>query len=101
LNREMRRLQAKEEERAKKRRADGSRQHKKSNKDQNLSLFARAKKYFREVRQELRKVAWPSREELMTYTVVVFGMTTVVTLYVLALDWGFSKLVADVLRAIT
>lgn len=101
MNREMRRLQAKEEERAKKRRADGSRQQKKSNKDQDLSFFARAKKYFREVRQELKKVAWPSREELMTYTVVVFGMTTALTLYVFALDWGFSKLVANVLRAIT
>jgi preprotein translocase subunit SecE len=101
LNREMRRLQAKEEERAKKRRADGSRTQKKSSKDSDLSFFARAMKYFREVRQELKKVAWPSREELMTYTVVVFGMTTVLTLYVFALDWGFSKLVANVLRAIT
>jgi preprotein translocase subunit SecE len=97
----MRRNQAKAEERAKKRRADGSRQHKKPNKDENLSLFAKAKRYFREVRQELKKVAWPSREELMTYTVVVFGMTTALTLYVFALDWGFSKLVANVLRAIT
>jgi preprotein translocase subunit SecE len=97
----MRRLQAKEEERAKKRRADGSRQPKKSKKDDNLSFFARTKKYFREVRQELKKVAWPSREELMTYTVVVFGMTTVLTLIVFALDWAFAKLVADVLRAIT
>jgi len=101
LNREMRRLQAKEEERAKKRRAEGSRPQKKSAKDQDLSFFARAKKYFREVRQELKKVAWPSREELTTYTVVVFGVTTVLTLVVFALDWGFSKLVANVLRAIT
>jgi preprotein translocase subunit SecE len=97
----MRRLQAKEEERAKKRRADGARPQKKSNKDSNLSFFARAKKYFREVRQELKKVAWPSREELTTYTVVVFGMTTILTAVVFALDWGFSKLVANVLRAIT
>jgi len=97
----MRRLQAKEEERAKKRRADGSRPQKKSSKDQDLSLFARMKKYVREVRQELKKVAWPSREELTTYTVVVFGMTTILTIVVFGLDWGFSKLVADVLRAIT
>jgi len=96
----MRRLQAKEEERAKKRRAEGARP-KKSNKDSDLSFFARAKKYFREVRQELKKVAWPSREELTTYTVVVFGMTTILTAVVFALDWGFSKLVANVLRAIT
>ena len=101
MNREMRRHQAKEEERAKKKRADGSRSNKKSGKDQNLSLFARARKYFREVRQEMKKVAWPSREELITYTVVVFGMTTALTAIVFGLDWVFSKLVADVLRAIT
>ena len=101
MNREMRRLQAKEEERAKKRRADASRQPKKSKKDQDLNFFQRAMKYFREVRQELKKVAWPSREELTTYTVVVFGMTTILTLVVFALDWGFNKLVVNVLRAIT
>jgi preprotein translocase subunit SecE len=101
LNREMRRHQAKEEERAKKRRADGARSGKKSNKDKNLSLFARAMKYFHEVRQEMKKVAWPSREELGTYTVVVFGITTALTAIVFGLDWVFSKLVADVLRAIT
>jgi preprotein translocase subunit SecE len=97
----MRRLQAKEEERAKKRRADGSRAQKKSKSDDDLSFIARTIKYFREVRQELKKVAWPSREELTTYTVVVFGMTTVLTIVVFALDWGFSKMVANVLRAIT
>jgi preprotein translocase subunit SecE len=97
----MRRLQAKEEERAKKRRGDSSRPQKKSNKDQELSLVQRMQKYFREVRQELKKVAWPSREELITYTIVVFGMTTILTLVVFGLDWGFNKLVVNVLNAIT
>ena len=101
MNREMRRLQAKEEERSKKKRGDASRQSKKSKKDQDLNLFQRAKKYFREVRQELKKVAWPDREELMTYTVVVFSMTTVLTLVVFGMDWAFSKLVINVLNAIT
>ncbi len=101
MNREMRRLQAKEEERAKKKRADGSRPQKKSNQEQDLNFFQRTSKYFREVRQELKKVAWPSREELMTYSVVVFGMTTILTLVVFGLDWGFNKLVVNVLNAIT
>jgi len=101
LNREMRRLQAKEEERVKKKRADASRQPKKSKKDQDLSLMQRTLKFFREVRQELKKVAWPSNEELMTYTVVVFGMTTILTLVVFGLDWAFNKLIVNVLNAIT
>jgi len=97
----MRRLQAKEEERAKKKRADGSRPQKKSPKDQDLSFFARMNKYMREVRQEMKKVAWPSREELTTYTVVVFGMTTILTIVIFGLDWALNKAVINVLNAIT
>ena len=97
----MRRLQAKEEERAKKRRSDSPRQSKKTSKDDKQNLFERALKYFKEVRSELKKVAWPTTEELRTYTIVVFGMTTILTLVVFALDWGFNKLVVNVLRAIT
>jgi preprotein translocase subunit SecE len=96
----MRRLQAKEEERAKKRRAESSRP-KKSRKDNELSLWQRTMKYFREVKQELKKVAWPSREELTTYSIVVFGVTTILTLIVFGLDWGFNKTVINLLEAIT
>ena len=99
MNREMRRLQAKEEERAKKRRSEGPRQ--KQKKDEGLSLIQRVQKYFREVRQELKKVAWPSKEELTTYTIVVFGVTTILTLVVFGLDWGFNKSVINLLEAIT
>jgi preprotein translocase subunit SecE len=100
LNREMRRLAAKEEERAKKRRSEGPRTPKKS-RDEQLNLFERARKYVREVRSELKKVNWPTREELTTYTVVVFGMTTVLTLVVFGMDWAFNKLVISLLDAIT
>lgn len=97
----MRRLQAKEEERIKKKRSSSSRPLKRVKKDQDLNFFQRATKYIREVRQELKKVAWPSREELMTYTIVVFVMTTVLTLVVFGMDWGFNKLIVNILNAIT
>jgi len=96
----MRRLAAKEEERAKKRRSESPRPSKKS-KDDQLNLFQRAQKYFREVRSELKKVNWPTREELTTYTIVVFGITTVLTLIIFGLDWGFNKLVISLLDTIT
>ena len=101
MNREMRRLQAKEEERAKKRRSDSARQGKKGKKDDGLSFFQRSVKFFREVKQELKKVAWPSREELTTYTIVVFGVTTVLTLLVFGMDWAFNKAVISLLETIT
>ncbi|MCZ7532081.1 MAG: preprotein translocase subunit SecE [Acidimicrobiia bacterium] len=100
MNREMRRLQAKEEERAKKRRAEGPRP-KRSSQGEKLSVFQRVRKYFREVKQELKKVAWPSREELTTYTIVVFGVTTILTFVVFGLDWAFNRAVINVLEAIT
>ena len=93
MNREMRRLQAKEDERAKKKRADRAQPKKKKR-----TGFLQ---YLREVRQELKKVAWPSREELTTYTIVVFAVTAVVTLFVFGLDWGFSKVILYFLENLT
>lgn len=100
MNREMRRLQAKEEERAKKRRSAAPRSQKKNPKDEKLSVFQRIRKYLKEVRSELKKVNWPSQEELRTYTIVVFGVTTVLTLLVFGMDWVFNSLVTTVLDAI-
>ena len=99
MNREMRRLQAKEEERAKRRRKEAPRQ--KTKKDEGLSFFQRVAKYFREVKQELKKVAWPSKEELTTYSIVVFGVSTILTLIVFGLDWGFNRAVIKILETIT
>jgi len=44
-------------------------------------------KFMREVRTELRKVAWPHRKELVSYTVVVLVVTTVLTLIIFGMDW--------------
>jgi preprotein translocase subunit SecE len=42
---------------------------------------------------ELRKVVRPTRNELFTYTAVVFVFVVVVMIYVSILDFGFGKLV--------
>jgi preprotein translocase subunit SecE len=93
VNREMRRLQAKEEERAKRRRQDRARQPKKER--------VGIRQYIREVRQELKKVAWPSRQELTTYTVVVLGVSTVLTLLIFGMDWVFNTAVLRFLETLT
>ncbi|MET8152602.1 preprotein translocase subunit SecE [Actinoplanes sp. NPDC049668] len=49
--------------------------------------------FFREVVSELRKVIWPTRKELLTYTTVVVVFVTVVTTIVVTLDYGFGKAV--------
>ncbi len=47
--------------------------------------------FFREVVSELRKVIWPTRKELLTYTGVVIAFVTVMTTIVALLDFGFGK----------
>lgn len=49
------------------------------------------RQFLKEVRQELRKVAWPTRRELVAYTVVVLVSVIVLTSYVFGLDFVFSK----------
>lgn len=43
--------------------------------------------YLREIRSELRKVAWPSRREVISYTITVLVVTAVLTLLVWGMDW--------------
>lgn len=48
--------------------------------------------FTRQVAAELRKVIWPTRNELITYTVVALVFVVIMTAIVLGLDTGFTKL---------
>ena len=63
---------------------------------QRLSLPARLSLFYRQVIAELRKVIWPTRKELLTYTAVVLVFVLIVIAYVSALDFGFGQLVLAV-----
>ncbi len=47
--------------------------------------------YFREVREELAKVEWPKKEEVLRLTAVVFIISAVVGAYLGGLDYIFTK----------
>ena len=49
-----------------------------------------APQFLREVRSELRKVAWPTRPEVINYSIIVLVAVVVLTAYVAALDYGFG-----------
>ncbi len=49
--------------------------------------------YFRDSYSELKKVRWPSRKEMISYTTVVVVTVTLVALFFAALDLGLSQLV--------
>jgi preprotein translocase subunit SecE len=56
-----------------------------------------ARQFLREVRLELKKVDWPTRKELISYSIVVLVKITVLTSFVFGFDYVFSKLVFSLL----
>jgi preprotein translocase subunit SecE len=49
--------------------------------------------YARQVRGELRKVAWPTRAEVINYSIVVTLAVVLLTGIIFSLDWSFGKAV--------
>ena len=49
--------------------------------------------FYRQVVAELRKVVWPTRQQLITYFWVVLAFVLVVMTFVSLLDLGFGKAV--------
>jgi preprotein translocase subunit SecE len=49
--------------------------------------------FFRQIVGELRKVIWPTRKELVTFTVVTLVFVAFMVVFVTSLDYGFTKLV--------
>jgi preprotein translocase subunit SecE len=60
------------------------------------NIFRRMVQYYREVVSELRKVIWPGRHELFTYSVVVLVFVVFVTAVVASLDYGLTKAVLGI-----
>ena len=53
-------------------------------------------RFLQEVREETRKVTWPSRKETLTTTAMVFVMVVVVSLFLSFADW----IIANALRLV-
>jgi preprotein translocase subunit SecE len=53
--------------------------------------------FFGEVKIELSKVTWPSRNEVIKLTLTVFAVSAIIGLYVGGLDYSFTKLLALIL----
>ncbi|MDQ0903393.1 preprotein translocase subunit SecE [Paenibacillus sp. V4I7] len=54
--------------------------------------------FFTDSWSELKKVKWPSRKEMITYTLVVIGTVTFVAIYFFVLDLGISELLRLVFK---
>ena len=52
--------------------------------------------FVREVIAELRKVVWPTRDQLVTYFIVVMVFVVVMMTFVALLDFGFGRLAFEI-----
>lgn len=60
-------------------------------KNKKPGLFARIKKYFSSVRSEMKRVVWPSKKELINYSVTVCVSLIVVGVVIALLDAGIGQ----------
>jgi preprotein translocase subunit SecE len=63
-----------------------------------MKIFAKPVNFLREVRQELSKVSWSTRSELMGSTLVVIVITGIMALFIGALDLALSKILSVLFR---
>jgi preprotein translocase subunit SecE len=49
--------------------------------------------FLREVRGELRKVAWPTRSEVINYSIIVLVTVVILTSVIAALDYAVGELI--------
>ena len=60
--------------------------------EEKLGLFARVGLFYRQILSELKKVVWPTRKQLSTYTAVVLVFVMFVIAVVSLIDLVLTKL---------
>ncbi|MFF0815808.1 preprotein translocase subunit SecE [Rhodococcus sp. NPDC003318] len=63
----------------------------KAEKPRKDNFFKRLRRYLREVIAELRKVIWPNRKQMVTYTTVVLVFVAFMVAFISGLDLAFIK----------
>jgi preprotein translocase subunit SecE len=102
MNREMRRLQAREERLQKKNEQDKRTPGRQAPKEKSdLPFYKRVLRFFKEVRTELQRVSWPTRQQMVAFTAITLITTISLTLLVFVVDLGFREGVFAVLRWLT
>jgi preprotein translocase subunit SecE len=56
-------------------------------------VIARFRRYVEESYSELKKVTWPTREQVRNLTVLVFAISAVVGVFIAAWDFVFTEAV--------
>ena len=63
-----------------------------------MSAMEQVREYMKDVRSELTKVSWPTREELRDSTVVVIVTVLLVATFIGIVDQGLNRVVSLVFK---
>jgi len=57
----------------------------------------RITRYFKEVRAEIRKVTWPTRQEVLRFTAIVVVVLILMSAFMAIIDFAFSRLMQAII----
>jgi preprotein translocase subunit SecE len=60
------------------------------------NIFMRIKAYLREVRGELKKVTWPSKNDLIKTTIAVLVISLFFGIYLFGVDFIFTRIFGQI-----
>ncbi|QQZ09534.1 preprotein translocase subunit SecE [Heyndrickxia vini] len=55
-------------------------------------------KFFRNIASEMRKVSWPKKKELTSYTITVVSTVVILAVFFMVVDLGISSLIKWILK---
>jgi preprotein translocase subunit SecE len=65
---------------------------------ESMTLFGNITNFFKEVKQELNKVSWSSRQEILGSTAVVIVITFIMAIFIGIVDLLLSKILSVIFR---
>jgi len=63
-----------------------------------MNILAKTGNFISEVRQELSKVSWSTRQEIMSATLVVITITAILAVFIGVVDLALSKILSVVFK---
>ncbi|HEU5140677.1 MAG TPA: preprotein translocase subunit SecE [Bacillales bacterium] len=61
------------------------------------NIFGQSTRFFQNVIKELKRVSWPTRRQLVSYTITVLVTVAFVAVFFALIDLGVSKLIRMIL----
>jgi len=58
-----------------------------------MNIFDKIASFLGEVRLEIKKVNWPTRQETLRYTLIVIGISVAVAIFLGGIDFGFTTFI--------